>query len=56
MSGHPEPKVKPGICIPWQEKLKEIPNICGDKELVRQIWEEIDGFGNMFIWQCLLSF
>ncbi len=23
---------------------------------VKQIWEDVDSFGNMFIWQCLLSF
>jgi hypothetical protein len=51
-----ESKIEPGICIPWSEKLKEIPNISGDEELVKQIWEDIEGFGNMFIWQCLLSF
>ena len=49
-------KVKPGICIPWDEKLKELPNIPGDSDLVRRIWEDIDSLGNMFIWQCLLSF
>ncbi|MBN2029264.1 hypothetical protein JW824_03370 [bacterium] len=50
------PKVKPGICIPWEEKRKEIPKISGDEELARKIWENVDAFGNMFIWQCLLSF
>ncbi|MEN8193697.1 MAG: uroporphyrinogen decarboxylase family protein [Bacteroidota bacterium] len=44
------------VCVPWEEKLKEIPEISGDKDLVQRIWEEIDTFGNMFIWQCLLSF
>jgi len=49
-------KVKPGLCIPWEEKAKEIPSICGDRKLVQQIWEDVDSFGNLFIWQCLLSF
>lgn len=56
MSTLPEPRVKPGTCIPWDQKSKELPEISGDTELVRKIWEDIDGFGNMFIWQCLLSF
>ena len=56
MSGQPSPKVNPGVCIPWEEKAKELPNIPGDKELVKRIWEDIDSLGNMFIWQCLLSF
>ena len=47
---------RPGVCIPWEEKLKELPPIQGDAELARRIWEEIDALGNMFIWQCLVSF
>ena len=47
---------KPGVCIPWEEKLKEIPEISGDPQLARKIWEDIDTFGNMYIWQLLLSF
>ncbi|MDP6776872.1 MAG: uroporphyrinogen decarboxylase family protein [Candidatus Latescibacteria bacterium] len=49
-------RVKPGACVPWEEKAAELPEIDGDAELVRRVWEEIDGMGNMFIWQCLLSF
>jgi hypothetical protein len=49
-------KTKPGACFPWEEKLKELPKINGDEQLTRRIWENIEGFGNMFIWQCLLSF
>jgi uroporphyrinogen-III decarboxylase len=56
MSGLPAPKVKPGICIPWEEKRKDISSFSGDEEIVQRIWEEIEGLGNMFIWQCLLSF
>ncbi len=56
MTGHMQSKVKPGLCIPWEEKRKEIPSINGNEPLVKQIWEDVDSFGNMFIWQCLLSF
>jgi hypothetical protein len=47
---------KPGVCIPWEEKLKELPPISGDKEMVKRVWEDIDGLGYMYIWQILLSF
>ena len=47
---------KPGVCIPWEEKVKELPTILGDKELVKQKWEDIDALGYVYIWQCLLSF
>ena len=46
----------PGSCIPWEEKRKEFAKICGDEELVKQIWESNDALGYMYIWHCLLSF
>jgi len=46
----------PGVCFPWEEKLKEINNISGDKDLVRKIWEDTDALAYVYIWQCLLSF
>jgi len=56
LAGRPEPRIKPGVCVPWEEKAKETPEILGDPELVKTIWENIEGLGNTFIWQCLLSF
>ncbi len=51
-----EPKRPPGVCIPWQERLKELPEIRGDRELVKRVWEDVDALGYVYIWQCLLSF
>ncbi len=48
--------VRPGVCFPWDEKLKEIKEISGDKDLVRKIWEDTDALAYVYIWQCLLSF
>jgi hypothetical protein len=56
MSENEKPKRDPGVCIPWQEKLKELPEITGDKELAKRTWEEIDALGYMYIWHCLVSF
>jgi hypothetical protein len=52
----PEDRVGPGECIPWSVKRREIESIPGDEQLCRDVWQSIDGLGNMFIWQCLLSF
>ncbi len=52
----PHQGMRPGVCFPWEDKLKELPELTGDKELPRRIWENIDALGNMYIWQCLLSF
>jgi hypothetical protein len=47
---------EPGVCIPWQEKLKELPEIQGDEELVRRVWEDVDSLAYTYIWHCLESF
>jgi hypothetical protein len=46
----------PGTCISWEEKRRELPKLCGDERLVRQVWEEVDAMAYMYIWQILLSF
>ena len=51
-----ETRRPPGSCIPWEEKKKELPQITGDKELVKRQLEEIDALGYTYIWQVLLSF
>lgn len=56
MSEKQKPKIEPGVCIPWEQKLKELSEISGDKQLVRKVWEDIDALGYLYIWQCLLSF
>lgn len=50
------PKRKPGVCIPWEEKQRELPKITGDEALIRKTWEDIDSLGYVYIWQVLLSF
>lgn len=52
----PGRSAKPGVCFPWADRVKDLPEITGSVELVRKIWEDIDAFGNMYIWQLLLSF
>jgi hypothetical protein len=56
MDKQPESQREPGVCIPWQEKLKELPRIPDNEELVKKVWEDVDGLGYMYIWHCLLSF
>lgn len=56
LRGRPQPRIKPGVCIPWEEKRRETPEILGDEELVQRVWDQVESLGNTFIWQCLLSF
>ncbi len=51
-----ETKIRPGVCVPWEEKVKEFPQICGDAELVKKVWENHDFLAYVYIWHCLLSF
>lgn len=47
---------KAGVCTPWEKRRAELPATCANEPLLERIWEEVDGLGNMFIWQVLLSF
>ncbi len=46
----------PGTAVPWQEKVKELPKITANEQLVKKIWEDTDALAYMYIWQMLLSF
>jgi uroporphyrinogen-III decarboxylase len=45
-----------GVCTSWDKKRGSLGEISGNEALIKNIWDDIEGFGNMFIWQCLLSF
>jgi hypothetical protein len=46
----------PGVCVPWEEKRKQLPPLQGDENVVRDVWQHIDALANMYVWQLLLSF
>ncbi len=49
-AGIPAGKVKPGVCIPWDDRV-----IPGAPALARQIWEDVEGFAYLYIWHTLLG-
>jgi len=51
-----KPKRRPGVCVPWEEKVKELPTITGDAEVVRKVWEDVDALAYTFVWHCVVSF
>ena len=51
-----EKKLKPGVCIPWEDRRKEYPVLLGDEEIVRKVWEDIDTLAYLYIWFCLIQF
>jgi hypothetical protein len=56
LEGWPKNRIAPGTCLPWETKVKELPELSGDVDLMKRIWGGTDGLANMFIWQVLLSF
>jgi hypothetical protein len=50
------PYPRPGVCFPWEEKLKELPAIVGDPRIAERIWNEAEGLAYLYIWHVLLSF
>lgn len=49
-------RVRPGICLPFEEKLKDLPPIRGDRVLVERVWGDLEQFAYLYIWHVLLSF
>jgi len=43
-------KRKPGVCIPWEEKKKELPRITEREEITQKVWEDVDSLGYSFCW------
>ena len=56
MAGRTPPRVPAGVCVPWEEKLKELPQVTGDVRLIRDVWNQIEGLAYTYIWQMLESF
>jgi hypothetical protein len=56
MTEKSKPNIKPGVCITWEEKVKELEKIRGDEKLLQQVWEDNEALAYMYIWHCLLSF
>lgn len=56
MARIPEPKLKAGSCVSWEEKRREFAEIKGDDQVFERIWDNVDSLANMYAWQCLLSF
>jgi hypothetical protein len=46
----PEQKRKPGVCVPWEDKKADLPEIQGDERVVQRAWEKVDGLGYAFLW------
>ncbi|MDP8244422.1 MAG: hypothetical protein P9L94_10105 [Candidatus Hinthialibacter antarcticus] len=56
MNNEPKAAQAPGVCIPWDQKKSEYPQIQGDEEIVKGVWENVDTLGYIYIWNCLISF
>ncbi|UCD76098.1 MAG: hypothetical protein JSV91_04080 [Phycisphaerales bacterium] len=46
----------PGVCIPWEERLKELAENVEDEQLLKRVWQDVDSLAYTFIWHCLVSF
>ena len=49
-------KSTPGVCIPWEAKSRELPPIRGGADLVKRIWDDLEGLAYLYVWHVLLSF
>jgi hypothetical protein len=51
MASRPAPRIPSAICLPWEAKSNELPEITGDKDLVRKVWNDIEALANTYVWQ-----
>jgi hypothetical protein len=49
-------KPLPGVCIPWEDRRKEYPQMQGDEAIVKKAWEDMDTLAYLYIWFCLIQF
>lgn len=40
----------PGVCVPWEEKLKDLGEILGNEEIIKSEWEKLDAFAYIYLW------
>ena len=50
------PVPRPGVCVPWEEKARELPPVVGDAGIPKRVWEDIEGLAYLYVWHLLLSF
>jgi hypothetical protein len=53
---HPPLPLQPGVCIPWELRVKEYPQILGDVNVVKRVWEEIDTLAYLYVWANVIQF
>jgi len=46
----------PGICRSFEERLHGLPALTGDRRLIEDVWNDIEGLAYTYIWHVLLSF
>lgn len=42
--------MEPGVCVPWDQKLKEFGKILGNPEIVKKEWEQLDAMAYAYLW------
>ncbi len=40
----------PGVCVPWEQKAKELGEIKGDPGIIKNQWEQLDAFAYVYLW------
>ncbi|HOJ62070.1 MAG TPA: hypothetical protein PK878_17440 [bacterium] len=48
--------LKPGVCVPWEERRNEYEKLLGDEQIVQKAWEDMDKLAYLYIWFCLIQF
>ncbi len=48
--------LRPGVCIPWEERRKEYEQMMGNEDIVKKAYEDLDLLAYLYIWFVLIQF
>lgn len=43
-------KRPPGVCVPWDEFIRDVKSVQGNVDIMKKAWEGVDALGYTFLW------
>jgi hypothetical protein len=40
----------PGVCFPWEQKAKELGEIKGNADIIKNEWQKLEAMAYVYLW------